>query len=406
MNAKVQLMKRFLSKNTVLILASVFFSLVVAELFLRWFLPEDMSTSWQLRVPHPEFGWSLKAGVDYHYRMKTDMVHVQHNSEGFHDSEHSFENPDGIPRIVVLGDSFMEAFSVESEETFYSQLASRLREAGKPVEVINLGVGGYGTLQEYLVYMAVGRRYRPDVVVLGFYFGNDLHNNDQELETILHSGTGTAASRPFLDPDRIDEFAITNIDYEAAMQRYNDAVQARDTQLHRLGEHLAIFRALDLAKARLFPTRVRKSVTPQEQKDFVALGMHLCEEPPAFTSAWKNTSRVLEQLNGVVQAQDAELLIFTVTAEHEVDPALMRTVEADYHDLDALCLETAPAYQRLREISEELGITYVDLLPDFRRDAAAGQDFFLADRHWNAAGHALAAARVSEAVRERISAGE
>jgi hypothetical protein len=363
-------MNRLLSKNTMLMLASVFFSLVVAELFLRWFLPEDMSTSWQLRVPHPELGWSLKADVDYHYRMKTDMVHVQHNSKGFHDSEHSFENPDGIPRVVVLGDSFMEAFSVDSGETFYSQLAGHLREAGKPLEVINLGVGGYGTLQEYLVYMAVGRRYRPDVVVLGFYFGNDLYNNDRELETLLHGGN-LITNRPFLDPERLDEFAITSIDYEASMQRYNTAVQARNTKLHRLGEHLAIFRALELAKARLFPTRVRESVTPREDREFVSLGMHLCEEPPEFSRAWKITGRVLEKLNEEVRAQGAELLIFTVTAEYEVDAALMRTVQADYHDPDALCVEAAPAYQRLREISDELGIAYIDLLPEFRRDVSA-----------------------------------
>ncbi len=134
--------------------------------------------------------------------------------------------------------------------------------------------------------------------------------------------------------------------------------------------------------------------------------MHLCEEPPAFTHAWNNTRRILDQLNGVVQAQGAELLFFSVTADYEVDPVRMRTVESNYYQPDALCLETAPAYQRLREISEELGIAFIDLLPEFRREAAAGQEFFLSDRHWNAAGHALAAARVSEAVQERISTGQ
>jgi hypothetical protein len=398
-------MKKFLSTNTMILLASLLLSLTVMELILRGFLPEDMSNTWALRVPHPEFGWSLQVGVGYHYRMTEDLVHVKHNSKGFHDGEHSYENPTGIPRIIVLGDSFMEAFSVKSGETFYSQLARRLQEAGRPVEVINLGVGGYGTLQEYLVYMAEGRRYRPDVVLLGFYFGNDLRNNNLELETIVTGGSMKVMSRPFLDASRTDKFAITTIDYEGAIQRYNTGVQAKDTLLRRLAEHLAIFRALEMARDRLFPAQTQITADEQEQLDFVALGMHFCEEPSAFTRAWGNTRRILEQLNGEVRASGAELVIFTVTAEHEADPALMRSLAADFYDPDALCLDTVPAYQRLRGISDELGVTYIDLMPEFHQGAVAGKDFFLADRHWNAASHALAAARVTEVLLERTSFG-
>ncbi len=66
---------------------------------------------------------------------------------------------------------------------------------------------------------------------------------------------------------------------------------------------------------------------------------------------------------------------------------------------------TVLAYQRLREISEKLGVTYVDLLPEFRQGASAGTGYFLADHHWNAAGHALAARRVGEALLTRTSLG-
>lgn len=398
-------MKKLLSTNTMILLTTMLLSFFVMELIMRGFLPEDMSTSWRLRVPHPEIGWSLQPDVTYHYRMRTDLVPVQHNSKGFHDEEHSYGNPAGIPRIVVLGDSFMEAFSVRSEETFYSQLASRLQEIGRPVEVINLGVGGYGTLQEYLVYMAEGRRYRPDVVVLGFYLGNDLRNNSRELEVIMNDGTMKVVSRPFLDTSRTDEFAVTNTDYEGAMQLYNAGLQEKDTLLQRLAGHLAIFRALEMVKTRLFPERVQTSSIGQEQKDFVALGMHFCEEPPAFTRAWENTSRILKQLNVAVHASGAELVIFTVPAEHEVDPSLMRSLAADFYDPDALCLHKVPAYERLRDISDELGINYIDLLPGLRQGALAGEKLFLADRHWNPASHAIAASQVAEILLEQTSIG-
>jgi hypothetical protein len=399
-------MKKLLSTNTLVLLVTLLLSLAVVEFFLRGFLPEDMGTTWDLRVPHPEFGWSLQPDISYHYRMAADMIHVEHNSKGFHDFEHRYENPEGVSRIVVLGDSFMEAFSVHSGDTLYSQLAGQLQTAGREVEVINLGVGGYGTLQEYLVYLAEGRRYRPDVVLLGFYFGNDLRNNLLELEKIVNVGTMKAQSRPFLDPDRADDFVTTPVDYAGAMQRYDAALQDKDTIIHRLARHLATFRAVEMVVARLFPPDEWKSAASQQQEDFVGLGMHFCEEPAEFGRAWQSTRRILQQLNSEVQASGAELVIFTVPAEHEVDPALMQALEKDFYDPEALCLETAPAYRRLQEISDELGVTYIDLLPEFRHNASAGKAYFLADRHWNAAGHALAASRISEALLTRIPASK
>ena len=37
----------------------------------------------------------------------------------------------------------------------------------KPVEVLNVGVGGWGTDQQAIFYLAEGFRYQPDVVLLG-----------------------------------------------------------------------------------------------------------------------------------------------------------------------------------------------------------------------------------------------
>jgi hypothetical protein len=42
--------------------------------------------------------------------------------------------------------------------------------------VLNFGVSGYGTDQEWLLYQAVGRRYCPDLVLVALY-GNDLREN-------------------------------------------------------------------------------------------------------------------------------------------------------------------------------------------------------------------------------------
>jgi hypothetical protein len=381
--------------NLVLFLTSILLSLLLVEFALRMFLPSDMDTTWELRIPHPEFGWVLQPDASYHYRMAEDMVAVQHNSKGFHDTEHGYDKPAGIRRIVLLGDSFMEAFSVSLEQTLFKQLEQDLAAIGQPAEVINLGVGGYGTLQEYLVFVEEGRRYQPDIVLLGFYFGNDLRNNSLELESMVNAGSMKVMSRPFVE--KIGEAGIvtTRVDYDGALRRYNEAQAGKDTIWHRATEHSAILRAIDLVLARIFPGGQQEETVPAEVQDFVMLGMHYCEEPREFSRAWEVTGQLLSRLDSVVREAGARLVIFTVPAQHEVEPRTMERVKSEFYAPDLLCLDQAPAYSRLEAIAGRLGIEYVNLLPDFRREANNGTDLFRSDRHWNAAGHALAARRLA-----------
>ncbi len=50
------------------------------------------------------------------------------------------------------------------------------KEAIPTFEVVNAGVAGYGTLQEYLYLVSEGIKYQPDLVLLMFY-ENDLYDN-------------------------------------------------------------------------------------------------------------------------------------------------------------------------------------------------------------------------------------
>ena len=64
-------------------------------------------------------------------------------------------------RIVVLGDSYMEAKSVDLAESFSRQLEHLIQNSAlleKEIEVINLGTAGYGTLQEYLAFVEEGKK--------------------------------------------------------------------------------------------------------------------------------------------------------------------------------------------------------------------------------------------------------
>jgi len=92
------------------------------------------------------------------------------NSEGFRDYEHKLAKEKF--RILGLGDSFLVGHEVSFENTFLRQLERKLK-----VEIVKMAVTNYGTIQEYLLCEEVGQKYKPDIVFLGVYVGNDREDN-------------------------------------------------------------------------------------------------------------------------------------------------------------------------------------------------------------------------------------
>ncbi|MEM8931860.1 MAG: GDSL-type esterase/lipase family protein [Acidobacteriota bacterium] len=131
-------------------------------------------------APHPRLGWDLVAGaVDHHVTPEFDVV-LRISDEGLRaDRLFGPSAPDGVQRIVALGDSFTFGHGVEVADAWPARLDAQL---GDRVEVVNLAVTGYGTDQQLLRFEAMGERFRPDAVVLGLFVGNVFRNaRDQQL---------------------------------------------------------------------------------------------------------------------------------------------------------------------------------------------------------------------------------
>ena len=101
-----------------LLLAGLAVALLLAEAIVRFVRPPESGSSHRFRVPHPVLGWVLEPGASYLNQMGDGNTIVTYNSRGWRDREHDLEKPPGRFRIVVLGDSFMEGYSVELRESF------------------------------------------------------------------------------------------------------------------------------------------------------------------------------------------------------------------------------------------------------------------------------------------------
>lgn len=172
--------------NLALVAASVFTALLLCELYLALFNPSKVVARPFFHIQSffceydPVLGWRNKANYAGIVRIDKDTAfHVTHNARGFRDRDHPYAKPPGTVRILALGDSFVWGFGVARDELF-----SEIVEKNDPgTEVINMGVSGYGTDQEFLLYNEEGYKYKPDLVVLAFYA-----NDYNEIATSLSYG--------------------------------------------------------------------------------------------------------------------------------------------------------------------------------------------------------------------------
>ena len=115
-----------------------------------------------------------------HYVPPEYSVAISTNESGLRGTrDYALEKPDGVYRIVMLGDSFLFGEGVEDDQVVSAVLEKLLNDmsgSNRDYEVLNFGVSGFGQAEELVTYHARGKDYDPDTVIL-FYFENDAGNN-------------------------------------------------------------------------------------------------------------------------------------------------------------------------------------------------------------------------------------
>jgi lysophospholipase L1-like esterase len=111
---------------------------------------------------HPESGQTL--------------IPIRINGYGQRGADYPLEKQAGERRIAVLGDSLTMGQGVKDGETYPAQLQRELTSgdpAGAAARVINAGVNGWSCWHYMRWAQTQLDRYRPDVLVVGLFLGND-----------------------------------------------------------------------------------------------------------------------------------------------------------------------------------------------------------------------------------------
>ncbi len=150
-------------------------TLGAGEIYVRIFRPQVLFPRYVTDSP---FGIRVNVPNATYWHTSPEMkVQFRINSMGIRgDREYALEKPARTVRIVGLGDSFTQGYEVELRDTYLYRLEGLLRARGHRVEVVNLGVSGYGTAEELILLEEVALGMQPDIVIVGF-FQNDLDDN-------------------------------------------------------------------------------------------------------------------------------------------------------------------------------------------------------------------------------------
>ena len=161
--------------STIVICCSILMALALCEFALRY--KERSGQAPELLDPglikyDRNLGWKLTPRWRGNHQHRDFLVSYQTNRYGFR-GEFTPPGDHNGRRIAFLGDSFTFGFGVNDHETFIN----RLNEKAPEEHYFNFAVPGYSTDQQYLLLRRRVFNFRPDVVVLVTYLGNDLFDN-------------------------------------------------------------------------------------------------------------------------------------------------------------------------------------------------------------------------------------
>lgn len=278
-------------KRTFLIIASMLLGTAIA-LFAVEGVSRAFFPAWAPRTGRladfwrhdPVYGWSHRAGHTGKFSSHGFDTSVRINTHGFRGPERGYEKPVGTRRVVVLGDSYVWGFGVEEAEIFTTLIENRL---GPKLQVINLGVSGYSTDQELLLYRNEGHRYSPDAVVL-VVASNDVADNARSVAYVVYG-------KPLFDI-KGEELVLTNdpVPHAPLWERAVFALARQSyvlNQLNRVRENWSLGSALETSA---------DQPVPAVEREF------------PFTHAERLTTRLIAEVRQAAEESGAAFLVVLV----------------------------------------------------------------------------------------------
>jgi lysophospholipase L1-like esterase len=326
-------------------------------------------------------GWQTTEGSAY----------VAINSHGYRDRERPTTKPPRAHRIAVLGDSFVEARQLGLNETFCAVLERLLSAnpqfSGRPVEVLNFGIAGYGTAQELLTLKKDVFAFQPDHIVLAVFTGNDISDNSRGLSHPMDA-------RPYYELH--DDRLVLDTSFLQS-PAFRDRQGLAATVFYATQKHLRLVQLAYRARRRLGQAPPPDASEPPSPFNQPGLPHNVYREPAnaAWTAAWRVTEALLIEIHEECARKGIPFGVVTLSNPPQVSPDSVRR-RAYEQKLGVPDLFYPD--RRIKDIGERAGFPVLNLAPLLQTYAVERQVYLHGlpngERgmgHWNAEGHRVAA---------------
>jgi hypothetical protein len=322
---------------------------------------------------------ALKPDVDLGYTYYPSRS----NPQGFAESKDLKRSPQGITRVLVLGDSFTAGASADRGKGYVDLLNEHYRERG--VVFFNTGVGGYGQNNQLAVLRKHIDGIKPHLVLLGLYPGNDLKDNLTPIERYT----------------AFDGQWVNN--YELVVSPHSATVRRRD-QAEILGIYKKSLGCASIGPRELnagtwlrdrvaFRTRVGTRLWLLKRSAKSTLISLFRKKPGGPIGGFGDdeiqrqaTRRYLEQIRALARSRGAPTWVVAIPDNHESGTRLSKS----------------RSYRAAIELLEDMKIPYVDVFEDLELQDYVSRSEGGGNDHWNNSGHRKAFLRIVAAFDDQI----
>jgi lysophospholipase L1-like esterase len=344
---------------------------------------------------HPTLGWT---GTPNYQGIIDDpkfQQAISFNSLGMHDTEHPLEKQPNTVRILMLGDSFIQAVQVSEAETAHQQLEDFLNADAAPeqsnIEVISGGVVNWGTNQQLAYYREQGRQFQPDLVLLAFYLGNDFSDN---LPGNVVTAQGFNCYAPY--------FSVCDGQFQPDPLRYAPGISHADNNCTPLRRALISGFGRLFQRSRLYQ-QIEPLIVANQPRQMFGLNypssfsaLYFPNSEAELEEAWAVTLSTIAQLRQEVEADGAHFGTILIS------PELIVQLSALSPNEQAVILNETPVLaqaqadrpnRRLAAFFNQQNIAFIDLTPSMVEHLSTHRVplYIQGEGHWTAEGNRLAA---------------
>jgi len=275
----------------------------------------------------------------------------------------------GTYRILGLSDSF----GVAAREFNYHYVLERLlRDRGMKVEVVNLSVGEYEILDEYLILKRFGERYNPDIILHGFFVGNDFY---------------TAWNQDLLSCQDISIRVPPGVDSYLFPWKWT------------------IWQWLDRLKITIREKKIKRSkhngkpsLFEFNEKSFLRIERNriaVCEVPPNGNIPWTAINNHLDMVREAAEGMGATYIMIAHPDVFQFDDDLRGDIIGEYN-INVAGYDFVLPQRILKRYCQIRGIPFCDILPELKSKHFRQALYDVKGTHFNIKGNAAVAEIISQ----------